>query len=241
MASHRELVIVTYCSVDYRPGLDFVIKSWLKHSSRIIVYTDGELGYCHPRVAVRLHFAQNDNWLTHVGRKSLAALHAVGSEALERLVFLDCDCLVRGPISDALADDYDLGVTGLFTRGAYADGTSNCGVWFGHSTERLKDFLESWCRLSEQYRAAGRGVIPGRVAFDQYAFSDLAKDCYRNRSVRIALLDERVYNCEHSNIAKWRQMAYMYQPMILHFKGQRFRDKQFVRDMCDLADRSTMP
>ena len=52
---------------------------------------------------------------------------------------------------------------------------------------------------------------------------------------KVLPLDEKIYNCEHNDRLKWRQIVRKHHPKIIHFKRNTYRNKDFVAEIFWLA------
>jgi len=226
--------ILTYCSKNYMDAFNFSIDSWLKiKADKIIIYTDFDLKFNSNRVEIVKHFRPSKKWLVNVGRKIPTILHYLKRDNAGQIVFLDMDCYIVNDFSEVFEKDFDLAATRFFSEHAE---TISTGVWFARANERVIEFMERWDRLSYEYKIQGRGMKIAETAYEQYSFSDLARKTYKNELIcKILPLEEKIYNCEHDNIEKWKEDIKEYHPKIIHFKKKSFTNKKFVTEIFKLA------
>ena len=102
--------------------------------------------------------------------------------------------------------------------------------------ERVIKFMEEWSRLAAEYKAQGKGVRPHTASYQQRSLNHLSMENYKNSLIcKVLPLDEKIYNCEHIDRLKWRQIVRKYHPKIIHFKKNTYRNKDFVAEIFWLA------
>ncbi len=226
--------ILTFCSKNYLDAFNFSIESWLKtKAERIVVYTDFDLKFGSKQVDTIKCFEPSNDWLVNVGRKVEITLRYLKDYTVKQVVFLDMDCYVIDDFSEVFEWNYDLAVTRFFSK---RSDTLSSGVWFAHINERVIMFMEEWGRLMNKYKLQGKGMKPHWPAYEQLAFTDLARRAYKDESIcKIFPLDERIYNCEHDDIEKWKEDVKLYHPKIIHFKKKAYNNSEFASEMLKLA------
>jgi len=234
--------IVTYCSNSYFDAYKQHVPSWLNNTSakRVIVYTDSDKIKIMPlnsKVIVRKQFNKCNNWVTNVGRKTKCILDYLDTDPSEYMAFIEIDCYVLNDFKEVFKPDVDISVTRMFSQESYTHATITCGVWFAKVSEDLYTFMKDWHNLSRKYKDLGIGVTEKLIAYDQLSFTDLIRPAFANQTLRINAINERVYNFEHSDKEQWIEKIEEITPKIIHFKGQRFRDSEFVNEILDNASK----
>jgi len=218
------------------------IPSWLNNTSaeRVVVYTDSDKIKIMPlnsKVIVRKEFNKCNNWVTNVGRKTKCILDYLDTDPAEYIAFIEVDCYILDDFKELFKPDVDISITRLFSQESYTHATITCGVWFAKVSENLYTFMKEWHDLSRKYKNLGIGVTPKLIAYDQLSFTDLIRPAFANKTLQVNSIDERIYNFERSRDNEWIEKIEEILPKIIHFKGQRFRDTDFVNKILDAASK----
>lgn len=232
--------ILTFCSENYLDAFKFSIGSWLKtKADKIVIYTDFDLKFGSKKVEIIKYFEPGNDWIVNVGRKVTAALHYLQHNDTKQIAFLDMDCYVIDDFSEVFEWNYDLAVTRFFSKRA---DTITSGVWFAHVNKRVIAFMEEWDRMANKYKLQGKGIKPHWPAYEQHAFTDLVRKTYKDKSIcEILPLEERIYNCEHDNMEKWKKDCRTYHPKIIHFKEKTYNNKEFASEILELTGANKYP
>jgi hypothetical protein len=224
--------IVTYCSRNYKDAIDLTLDSWLgTQAEEIFVYCDWRWKTTRNRVVTVKLFDEETDWLINCGRKVEVARHFCANTDRHNIVFLDSDCYLVRDISEIFNNDaFDLGVTRLEGR------TATCGVWFARNCASVRTFMQEWLDLSENYFQLGKGVIPHRTAYEQYAFDRIVREAEKSaKPCRVRRFNTDIYNNEDDNRHRWLSKIRQTKPSIIHFKHNAYRDRDFVREALELA------
>ncbi len=235
--------LITFVSEDYQDTLHLTIPSWLRVAAcMIVIYTDFDPSLDRrytllrdPRVKVERCF-EPVNWVECSKRQYQCAMKFM-YEHDNPFAFLDADCYVMRDFLEVFETGCDLAATRMYTDPhSYTGGTSTSGVFFAQNNERTMRFLEVWEAMSLEYESAGLHSKPYAATFAQYAFSGVLHSAHATgEPCSVARLDEHIYNCEHSDIEKWKKLCAEHKPAIIHFKGRSFRNDQFREEMIQLA------
>jgi hypothetical protein len=224
--------IVTYCSLSYFDALEFCADSWLQNASaaQVVVYTDSpELARrVRPRDRLKIVHAfsppAEEMPLFPIERK-ITALRSYFHETPQPFfVFLDCDCWVRQSFFEVFAGMVNTHVVGTRMLGRYPRrgmGHANSGVIFFRRHSSLGEFFRIWEQRTSEFADQSRIHLR-----EQDAYSQLMLEGFDLLHPFItSLVSEHVYNCEHDYDDLWLRDIEMYQPKIIHFKKQRFRNE----------------
>lgn len=230
--------IVTYCSENYKDSLDFTLPSWLTNSlaSKITIYTDSnKIKSENKKIQVIPFFPKDDDWVVNVGRKTSCIVNYLQTNHEPNFAFLESDCYVLSDFSEIFLEDFDLAVTRMFSKELHTYATITSGVWFTHSSPKAIQILKDWNTISKQYYQHNIGINRNTIAYDQLSFTDLIRPLYAKNEANIYPLEEDIYNSEHSKLENWIIKLKKTKPKILHFKGQKFRDKRLVHTVFKYA------
>lgn len=232
--AHR---IVSYCSKNYSDALEYIVPSWVQNSQpdEVIVYTDWEPDVEIDNVTFIKAYDISDSWVENVGRKADSICRYLAEYDDLDIAFIESDCYVVRDFSHLFDKDFDIAVTRFHSKEKYTCGTITCGLWFAHVNKRVRNLITQWRKLQKAYFMAGKGIRKGMIAYDQYSFTDLVRNKYASGEVKILPVDEKVYNCEHSDVNIWRKYLDEYETCIIHFKGGSFNNTDFVREMVERA------
>lgn len=230
-------VLLSYCSGNYKDSFDFVIRSWVENTTfdKIIVYTDtSEIKYDDPRVQIIKFFDPNSSWIVGTGRRLEAIKDYIlyKNEKYDYLCFLDIDCYITRDfpeVFDALENYFDVGLTRLVSGNDHAKGTATAGVFFLRNSLESKKFIIDWISLAEEYKKNDTMLREHKISYVQYSFTQIAFNSFHNlTSYKILNLSEKVYNSERSDLDEWYDDIRRIKPKILHFKGNRYQNKEIV-------------
>lgn len=230
-------VLLSYCSGNYKDSFNFVIKSWVDNTTfdKIIIYTDSnELSYNNPRVQIIKFFEPATSWIIGTGRRLDAIKDYIldKNEKYDYLCFLDIDCYVTRDfpeVFDALSNYFDIGLTRLVSGNDHAKGTATAGVFFLKNNIESKKFIIDWVSLADKFKKNDTMMREHKISYVQYSFTQIAFDSFHNlTSYKILNLSEKVYNSERSDLDEWYDDVRRFKPKILHFKGNRYQNKEIV-------------
>lgn len=213
--------ILTICTKNYKPGLDFCMPTWQKISGlkKITVITDFEQE--DDGIVEYLQWMRpSTDWLEVVGRKVLMIKRYIAEENPDRFIFLDVDCYLTRDIGDVFQVPFDLAVTRL-----YHPKTASTGIIYFNVNNAVRWFLSEWQQRQSDYRNRGIGVRPHRQSYSQISFSDILREA---TWMDVFPLSGDVYNSEDDNVDRWVQKIGLYNPKVLHFKARRWEKKTVI-------------
>lgn len=244
--------IVTYCSETYLDAYNFVIPSWIQNSSadRIFIYTDSpNFNRICDKVKIIPLFQKDESWIIGTGRR-LEAIREFTFNNIDYkyFAFMDVDCYITRDFSNIFMplkrDLFDFAITRLFSNpdSIRKDGTmkpnatATAGLFFAKNNNNFKTFVEEWTRLAQVIKKTSDiANREHKVSYVQYSFTELAWAAFHEQKpYRIHVASERIYNSERSDIEEWKNDILKYRPKILHFKGNRYRDKLLCQKIFEL-------
>jgi hypothetical protein len=227
--------IVTLCTKNYISALNFSLTSWVENSGaeHIYIYSDYDIPGLPKTVTCINKLKPVKKWIHGVGKKPWI-VRDFFNETDNFFIFLDADCYITKPI-DIIVDKLksagaDIGATRVNKTGISA----SCGMIPIRHTDRSRKFVYLWqkeCRaLAEKYIAAHKGS-KHREAHDQKSFHNIVHSQLKsNNSLFTVLpLSGTLFNCEDNKNDKFIFKIKISKPYIIHFKGNRYLNKDFVQ------------
>ena len=235
-----EYEIFAYCSENYKDAYDFVIGSWLRPNvTKVTMYTDFDFKPKDSRVEVIPMFKGNKSkqWIVGTGRRLdiINDFSKRNYNSNKNVLFLDIDCYITDDISHVFSKQFDIGITRLFSNESHTCSTATAGLWFARMNKNYQKFIDDWTIKANEYKRKRRGIREHHISYVQYSFTDVARLGLKTKKYDILAIDENFYNSEHSSIPKWLQKIKKYPPLILHYKGKRFRDIPLIKKTLNLA------
>ncbi len=246
--------LFTFCSKEYRDALDVMLPSWLEASgaAKIYVYTDFDYPYDDKRVViineidnilewltdklalknvmrVRDSYTNEENskptqvkWLASTGMKAYV-FQKVMRKRSRNLVYIDVDCYVKGDISHVFDQEFDIATTRMGHSNPKVFVSS--GIVFLRNNPDTRRFVKQWQETQEENIENNIGVRAYSASFQQRAYDYVIK----NTECALLPLEESIYNSNRGNNDRWIQEVTKDQPLVLHFKGRRWRNKQLFK------------
>jgi hypothetical protein len=225
--------IVTYCSRNFSDCLRLHLPTWSQHAGAqiITIYSDcDDLQKLvpppqEPKIQFRtIHKDRNSSPTISWNRKIDCLQHAARYCQTEFMLWLDTDCVTRRPVRplfDCLGRSAHVAAGRLIGRTNRAGGAANAGVIAFRFDPCLETFFKDW-----QQRSAELGKT-GEKWHEQKALSALVMSAFDGlHPYRGAVFSEQLWNSEHDDDAAWLMNLEKYQPGIVHYKGNRWANKQ---------------
>lgn len=226
--------LVTAATQDYAECLRIMLPTWVRNSgaASITVLSDGPISGLPDGVEVMPCLRSPESWVDGCMLKAdhLSGFALQRFEIGERVIFLDADCAVLRHLGQFAAGGEDLTLTRFSTDSLdYPKGAGTCssGAFAFTVNARALQFIDLWNQVQRLYAEAGHGIRPGKVAADQYAFTDLARG--RACGVTVRGIDEHVWNNAPARSDEaWIADLAARNSAVAHFKGGRWKNTALV-------------
>ena len=250
--SDIKYAIIAYCSETYLDAYNFVVPSWIQNSlaDKIFIYTDSSnFNQISDKVNIIPAFSKNDTWIMGTGRRlDVIKDFTFNNDDYEYFAFLDIDCFITKDFSEVFepfkSGLFDFSVTRLFSNpdairkdGSFKqNATATAGVFFARKNHKFKIFINEWINLAETIKRINeKANREHKVSYVQYSFTELAWGAFHEQKpYKLHVISEKIYNSELQDIDAWKKDIEKYKPKILHFKGNRYSDKQLCQEVFEL-------
>jgi hypothetical protein len=235
------LGIVSYCSLSYLDAFDFTVDSWLQRgrAAEVVIYTDNPkfVERAKPRHNLKIVHAFSPPAEELESFPRARKLHAIRkyyeTTVHPHFAYLDCDCWVQDQFREIFANMGDATVAGteLLGNDSRRIDTVGAGVVFFRHHPSLKEFIELWSTRMDKQR------VRRRDHYDQRALTQTLREGFDGiQPFKTRFFSARMYNSEHDDNGRWLENVARYQPKILHFKGQRFRQRSLRHEVISRLD-----
>jgi len=180
-------------------------------------------------------FQKNTTWIVGTARRLDSIKHYVldTKSNYDYLCFLDMDCYVTEDFEEVfypLKELYDIGLTRLISQEDKVTAkTATAGVFFAKNNDQFRNFVFEWVSLSNKYKRNSKMTRDHKISFVQYSFTELVKASFHGlKKYKMINYSEKIYNSERQDLQNWYKDIKKYNPKILHYKGNRFQDRNIV-------------
>jgi hypothetical protein len=222
--------IIGFCSENYKECYEFSIDSWLSTDARkIFIYTDG---WSDETQDDRVQFVnikeKETDWVKNVGNKITCINdYWKREDSIDDFCFLDVDNYITRDMTHIFEKNKTVGLTRIGMSGK----TVSSGNVFLKKNPITRKFLDDWLILQEEHRVKGNWRS-NQVAYDQSSIHNMTlRDISGPNQYQITSFDGNVYNSEDDNNTLWLQKIAQYKPVLLHFKANRWKDKDLFKQI----------